>query len=204
MTIRQFHKHLPAVFFVISICFSGLAHANSASKMVQNFQATLLDVMKSADQTPLKQRYDQLAPKVAATFHLPLMTQIATGRYWQNATVSEKSAAVGGFRRMSVATLATLFDGYSGESFAVTGEGPGPSKTTIVATKLTKSDESQIEIAYVARQFGGQWRLIDVVVDGGISELKVRRSEYHLILKKRGMAGLIELLNNKADELMSQ
>ena len=105
---------------------------------------------------------------------------------------------------MSIATLATLFDGYNGEVFETVGERIGPSKTTIVLTNLVKKDKSKINIAYVARQFGGKWQLIDVVVDNGISELKVRRSEYALILRKSGMIGLIKLLNDKAIDLMSR
>ena len=48
------------------------------------------------------------------------------------------------------------------------------------------------------------WRVIDVIVDNGISELKVRRSEYNLILKQSGVPGLITLLHNKADELVAE
>ena len=135
---------------------------------------------------------------------MPLMTQIATGRYWEDATMDEKNAAVSAFRRMSVATLATLFDGYGGEVFSVAGEQPGPSNTTIVTTLLKKTDDSHVDIAYVARQFSGKWRLIDVIVDNGISELKVRRSEYNMTLKESGLVGLVKLLTNRANDLISR
>ena len=78
------------------------------------------------------------------------------------------------------------------------------SKATIILTKLVRSDKSKVDLAYVARQFAGKWQLIDVVVDSGISELKVRRSEYSMVLKNSGMPGLTKLLNEKADDLMSR
>ncbi len=204
MNIRPNRIFIASTLIVICMGQAGVVRADSASAIVERFQATLLTVMKSAEQTSVNQRYNRLAPRVRATFHVPLMTQIATGRYWSGATPEEKSAAVAAFHRMSVATLATLFDGYSGEVFSVSGERPGPSKTTVVITKLTKTDNSHVDIAYVARQFDGTWRLIDVVVDNGISELKVRRSEYNQVLKKQGMTGLIKLLNEKANALMTQ
>lgn len=204
MIIRCYRPVLAAVFVAIFAFSANFARADSASDLVKGFQATLLDVMKSAKKLSVRQRYEKLAPEVTNTFHVPLMTQIATGRHWGQATAGEKAAVVRAFRRMSIATLATLFDGYGGEVFSVTGEQPGPSKTTVVITKLTKTDNSHVDIAYVARQFSGQWRLIDVVVDNGISELKVRRSEYSQVLKKSGLPGLIKLLNSKADDLMSQ
>ena len=97
---------------------------------------------------------------------MPLMAQIVTGGYWNKAHASEKAAATEAFKRINIATLATLFDGYDGELFKINGEYPGPSKTMIVATDLIKADKSKVSIAYVARKFNGAWRLIDVVVDG--------------------------------------
>ena len=195
-----------AFLFTISVFVANSfpAQAESASTVVERFQESLLQVMQSASDSSVQQRYDKLAHSVSNTFHVPLMTQIATGRHWSTAQPSEKAAVVAAFQRMSIATLATLFDGYNGEVFETVGERIGPSKTTIVLTNLVKKDKSKINIAYVARQFGGKWQLIDVVVDNGISELKVRRSEYALILRKSGMIGLIKLLNDKAIDLMSR
>ena len=192
---------LIALFILVQ---PGPARADSASAVVQEFQATLIEVMKGAEKSSVRQRFDQLSPAVEKAFHIPLMTQIAVGQSWAQAPREQKSAVAAAFRRMSVATLATLFDGYNNERFDLDKEKPGPSKTTIVMTTLVKSDDSTVDIAYVARRIQDRWRLIDVIVDSGISELKVRRSEYRLILKKSGLSGLIELLNGKADELMSQ
>ncbi|MEK9723666.1 MAG: ABC transporter substrate-binding protein [Rhodospirillaceae bacterium] len=203
MLLRTVRICFVAVAVVFWAALPALAGADSASTLVKGFQGTLLEVMKSAETSDVRQRFARLAPQVDRTFHVPLMVQIATSDHWNSATAAEKADVVKAFRRMSVATLATLFDGYNGEVFAVAGERPGPSKTTIVKTVLTKSDKSTVDIAYVARPFGGEWRLIDVVVDNGISELKVRRSEYRSVLNKSGLPGLIALLNGKADELMS-
>lgn len=180
------------------------AESPGPSALVKAFQDQLIEVMKVAEKLPVMERYQRLAPTVDNTFHLPLMAQISAGNYWNDAPRDQREALAQSFRRMSIATLATLFDGYSGETFAVDNERPGPSQTTLVMTSLTKSDNSKIKIAYVARQFRIGWRLIDVIVDSGISELKVRRSEYNQMLKKQGVPALIKLLNSKADELISQ
>ena len=105
---------------------------------------------------------------------------------------------------MSISRLATLFDGYSGEVFELIGEKPVQQKTTLVMTKLIKADKSTVGIAYVTRFYEEGWRIIDVILDNGISEIKVLRSEYHQILKNKGIPGLISVLNGKADELVSQ
>lgn len=180
------------------------AAAETPSKVVEKFQANLLQVMKDAEKLSVRQRYERLAPTVETSFHLPLMVQIATANHWQDASPSQRVQLVSAFRRMSVTTLATLFDSYDGESFQVLAEKPGPQHTQLVLTKFTKSDKSTVNIAYVARKFDDGWRMIDVIVDNGISELKVRRSEYSSVLKSDGIPGLVALLNSKADELISK
>jgi len=183
---------------------TGEAFAASPGEIVERFQATLLEVMKEAKTLGVQQRYSRLKPSVEKSFHIPLMIQIASGDYWKKATSNERLELIAAFQRMSISTLATLFDGYSGEVFKLVGEKPGPQNTTLVLTKLIKSDKSTVDIAYVTRPFKDGWRIIDVVLDNGISELIVRRSEYRNILKNNGIPGLVRLLNGKADELASQ
>lgn len=177
---------------------------SSASDHVATFQSGLVSVMKDAKSLGVNGRFDRLEPLVKSTFHLSLMAGLSAGQYWNSATNAQRDRLVAAFTRMSIATLATLFDGYSGEEFVVTGERPGPQDITFVDTVLkVPNRDSDVSISYVARQFEGEWRLIDVIVDGGISELKVRISEYHQTLKTGGVDALIKLLQMKASDLLS-
>ncbi len=176
----------------------------TATALVVRFQNELLAVMKEAGALGVKGRYKRLAPLIDDTFYLPLMAQIVTTPYWDKADKAERTRLVAAFHRMSASTLATLFDGWSGQIFKVSGEAPGPQKTTIVKTKLVNTDGSSVDLAYVAKKIHGVWFLIDVVVDNGISELNTRRSEYLMLLKTKGVNGLIDALNTKADRLIGQ
>lgn len=196
-----------ALFAAIFVIMGGIAtsvHAESASEHAAQFQAGLLSTMKVAEQLDIAARYKKLEPVIKESFHLSLMAGLSAGQHWQTATNEQRERLVEGFSRMSIATLATLFDGYSGETFSVTGERSGPQGITFVDTTLkSPSRDSDVVISYVARKFGNDWRLIDVIVDGGISELKVRISEYRQTLNTGGIEALISLLNKKADDLLS-
>ena len=198
--------NIKLLFLITFIFISPVVEAAemTSSEVVARFQASLLEVMKEAKTLSVQQRYNRLRPSVEKSFHLPLMIQIAISNHWKDSTTSERRQLVNAFRRMSISILATLFDGYSGETFKLVEEKPGPLNTTLVVTKLVKSDQSTVEISYVTIQFKNEWRIIDIILDRGISELMVRRSEYRLILKNRGVAGLISVLNGKADELVSR
>ena len=176
---------------------------DSPQMMVMEFQNSLIAVMKEAKTLGVRGRYERLNPIVERSFHVPLMTQMAAAGAWPEASNEKRVEMVRAFRRMNISTLATLFDGYKGETFKIVGEREGPQNTRIVETQIVKTNNATNDIAYIARKISSRWYLIDVVVDRGISEISVRRSEYARILKDQGIDGLIAVLNGKADELLS-
>jgi ABC-type transporter MlaC component len=48
---------------------------------------------------------------------------------------------------------------------------------------------------------GNSWLISDIYLDGAISEVAIRHSEFAAILKSQGIDGLIAALNRKADSL---
>jgi len=51
------------------------------------------------------------------------------------------------------------------------------------------------------RRNGNAWLISDIYLDGAISEVATRRSEFAAILRADGVDGLIAALNRKADML---
>lgn len=179
------------------------AFAGPPSEVVETFHRSLLDVMKSAGTTKVQGRYEQLESPIGSTFNLPFMIQIASGAKWRDATDEEKKKLVDAFRRVSVGTYAQRFDGFSGERFETVGEQDGPSGSKLVQTRIVRPNKEAVPITYVMRRFGDEWRIVDVIVSNGISELAVRRSEYNGILNSGGPGELVTKLNQKADAILA-
>jgi phospholipid transport system substrate-binding protein len=182
------------------------AHAvgTTPSDIVRGFQTHLIDVMKKADTLDARGRIKKLSGPVDSAFRLQSIGRIAIGSFWNTASDSQRQRFTDAFRAMSLSTLATYFSGYSGERFEISGEQPGPQNTQVVFTHIIKSNKSKTAIDYVMLEFKEGWRIIDVILDKGISELSVRRSEYNLVLREQGLEGLIKLLENKSNELRAQ
>ena len=174
------------------------------ARVVTAFHDTLLGVMKNAEALGVKGRYEKLAQRIEQSFHLALMAQVSVGSHWRKATKAQTDKLVAAFSHLSISTYASQFDGYSGQSFETQGEKPGPQKTVLVKTQIIDPGSDPVDITYVTREIKGQWRIIDVLLDTGISELAVRRSEYRRILKTGGIDGLIRTLNAKADQLLNE
>lgn len=180
------------------------AQEDPARTVIQRFQQSLLAVMKEAKSLGVTGRYQRLQPRIEEAFHLPLMIRIATGSFWKKADKEQRSRLVAAFKRLSISTYANRFDGYSGQVFEIVGQRPGPQKTVLVKTRIVSPGDSPARLTYVVKEFKGQWRIVDILLDNDISELAVRRSEYRRLLKKKGVDGLIATLNDKAAGLVEE
>ncbi len=174
------------------------------ARVVTAFHESLLGVMKDAKALGVKGRYEKLAPRIERSFHLALMAQIGAGSHWRKATKAQTDKLVAAFSRLSISTYASQFDGWSGQSFETQGQKPGPQKTVLVKTRIIGPGSDPVDLTYITREIKGRWRIIDVLLDTGISELAVRRSEYSRILRTGGIDGLVRALNAKADQLLNE
>ncbi len=179
----------------------GSAQANTPRGVVEDFHAQLIAVMKEGPALGHAGRARRLEPVVTRAFHLPVMIQVATGAHWRQATPAQHEALAAAFTRFSVATYAKNFKKFAGEKFETLDERPGPQNTTLVDTRLVESDGHKVEITYVMKKGTDAWKVVDVIVDKGISELALRRSEFSRELRDAGVDSLVATLNRKASEL---
>jgi len=175
----------------------------SPQATVEAFHDALIEVMKQAESLSVKERYAKLEPAVTSAFNFPVMIRIIAGSRWKKNSAEDQAALTKAFERVSVGTYAFRFKGYSGQKFETLGIEPGPKGTTMVKTHISSPDDTPTKLHYIMRQFDKDWRIIDVLLDGGISELAVRASEYRSLLRSGGAEGLAAALNKKADQLVS-
>jgi phospholipid transport system substrate-binding protein len=179
------------------------ASGDPAATRVDTLYAALLDTMKQAKQLGLKGRYDKLAPVLRKTYDLPLMSRIAVGQHWDSMSAAERESVIDAFARMTAATYANRFDGFSGERFEVLQTADRPNGDKIVMTRIVPSDGKPVQLNYLVRNIGGEWKIIDVYLNGTISELASRRAEFGSILKSGGPNALVSALTKQGDKLLT-
>jgi len=174
--------------------------AADAKSTIDSFDASLLDVMKNADKLGYKGRYDKLTPVIEKTYDLPLMARISVGPQWTTLTPDQQAKVTDAFKNLSIATYASRFDGFGGESFQITGEAP-TGTDDVVDTKMIRPHDDPVELNYRLRKNGDDWKIIDVFLSGTISQLANYRSEFSATLRAKGADGLVQLINDKVAAL---
>ena len=177
-----------------------MAIGNDGADTVRGLYATLLTAMREGRTLGPRGRYVLIEPVIRRSFDIPLMTRLAVGPDWAALSEAQRQQVSQAFERYVAAVYAERFDSYSGEQLQVVGEQPSAGGT-IITSRIVKSDGQPVSINYLMRNNGGTWQIADVYLDGTISELATRRSEFAAILRTGGISGLIQALNTKADAL---
>ena len=174
--------------------------ASNGSDTVRSLYDTLLTTMQNGPALGPRGRYARMEPVVRRVFDMEYMTRLAVGPEWAKLNDVQRQQVQQAFQRYITAIYAERFDSYSGERLQVTGERPSNSGT-IITSQIVKSNGEPVNLSYLMRNNGGVWQIADVYLDGTISELATRRSEFASILRSGGINGLIQTLNAKADTL---
>ena len=172
-----------------------------AVAVIQRFYAQLLAEMQQAKRLTFDQRYTILAPAIAQTFDLPLMTRIAVGPGWAQLSADQQQRIFAAFTRYTISNYASRFDDYGGERFEVSPTAAANVNGVIVNSKLIKSTGEPITLNYLMRQEDGGWKVLDVYLSGTVSELATRRSEFVAVLQRSGADGLVRLIEQKSAAL---
>lgn len=176
------------------------AQADPAAAQIEAFDGQLIDVMKEAKSLGMTGRYHKLEPVVARTFDIPTMIRFAVGPTWSSMTPAQQASLTEAFDKLTVASFAHNFSGFSGEHFQVNPNvvTRGPDK--VVQTQLIQPHDQPVSIAYRMRQSGGAWRIIDVYYNGAISQLTTRRADFQGPLQKGGASALVAHLDALVDK----
>ena len=194
-----------AVAFAAGLALSALSYPVHAAPAgggdtVQGLYDALHSTMKNGRILGQSGRFTQLAPVIRRTFDIASMVRLSVGSSWAGLSEAQRQQVSESFGRYISAIYADRFDSYDGQKLEVTGEQPAPSGV-MVKSQIIKANGEPVKVDYMMRRNGESWLISDIYLDGAISEVATRRSEFATILKNDGIDGLIAALNRKADIL---
>jgi len=167
---------------------------------VQGLYDALLGAMKNGRTLGQSGRFMQLEPVIRRSFDIAAMARLSVGSAWATLTEAQRQQVIESFGRYISAIYADRFDSYNGQKLQVTGEQPNVGGV-LVKSQIIKANGEPVKVDYLMRRNGDNWLISDVYLDGAISEVATRRSEFGAIIKNDGVDGLIAALNRKADIL---
>lgn len=180
------------------------ADAGTPRAVVESLHGVLLSCMKGECGPDFAGRYERIRTSLDETFDLPFMARMSIGKAWTKLSPDQQAAFVELSRSLSASTYADNFDSYGGQVFETLGEEPAGRGTILVKTELVQTNDDNVRFDYRLRKSGSGWRIIDVTLDGKVSEITMRRADYSAVIEREGYQKLVQAIEKKIEKHAQQ
>ena len=199
--IKRIVQTLSLVLLVFAVVLPVRAQgADPAAATIQSFYDALVASMKAGGTT--KSRYDKLKPAVEQAFDISGMTAMSVGPAWSSIAPADQKALIEAFERMTIANYARSFDSFSGEKFTVDPAVTQRGTDKFVKSTLKPASGDAIPFNYRLHETEGSWKIVDIYLNGNISQLAQKRSDFGATLQASGPQGLAKKINALADQAL--
>ncbi|MBL8539802.1 MAG: ABC transporter substrate-binding protein [Betaproteobacteria bacterium] len=192
-------RFLNFLLVLLLIAAGKTAIAQSAEPQRQSadkLNATLIEVMRDAKRLGYEGRYRKLAPVVKEALQFDVIAKSVLGKYWNSLAPGERDAFVAKLTDLSIATYASQFNAYDGQSFRYDGIESARADRSIVRYTLLVPKGEPVKFDYIVSPDGTRWRIVNIIADG-ISDLALKRAQYTSIMEREGFASLMAKLSQK-------
>jgi phospholipid transport system substrate-binding protein len=135
--------------------------------------------------------------KILPHFDFGRMTQLAAARSWTVASPEQQKALTGEFKTLLVRTYSTALSSYRDQeiSFKPLRAAPGDTEVT-VRSVVIQPGTVPLALDYDMQRHPGGWKVYDLKIEG-VSLVTTYRETFAVIVRERGVDGLIRSLSDK-------
>ncbi|MXV43809.1 hypothetical protein GS501_01910 [Saccharibacter sp. 17.LH.SD] len=179
---------------------------SAATTPIQGLYAALQKAETDGDSAD--KRSTIIGPAVDQAFDLSAILRRSIGLRFDHLSADERSQLLAAFQRFTAAHYASTFKPGTDAVFMVspTTKKNSTGGTVVHTTIRGKADpvSDATSIDYVMSQTPQGWRIIDILLNGHISQVAVQRSDFRAIFGQSGASGLTKNLTQKADDFLHE
>jgi phospholipid transport system substrate-binding protein len=195
-------RTLCALLLIVCSGFAGVSARAAAdpggfiSELVRNALVSLGDHQLSPEARDTKFR-----AIMEQNFDVPRISRFVLGRYWNEASAQDRERFQKLFQDYIVRAYAARFSQYTAgaeQQFKVTSARPENDTTSIVMSEILREKGPPIRVDWRVRNDGGQFKIVDVDVEG-VSMVLAQREEFASVIQRNGgnVAGLNRTLEQR-------
>jgi phospholipid transport system substrate-binding protein len=171
------------------------AEAPAPRQVIEQTVDQVLVILRDSSQTSA-QRRERLEKIAEQRFDFRTMTKLVLARSWRRLSTRQKDDFVAEFTRYLANDYGSRLERYHQESVQVTGDEPQPRGDVVVKTRIVGGDNDGALVDYRLREDDGEWRIIDVVIEG-VSLVANFRDQFREVMSRDGPEKVLEKLRAK-------
>lgn len=151
------------------------------------------EALYSSDNSKLIAMVEQ---RLLPRFNFNVMTQLAVGRPWTQASNEQKAALQNEFRTLLVRTYSNVLFSKRNETTTIKSTNTTAQGDVNIDMEVSNTAGEPVKLALRMRADKGDWKVIDVTV-GGVSLIVSYRTSFTSEISKSGIDGLVASLAEK-------
>lgn len=170
------------------------APATSARDVVDAASKRVLEVLNSGASD--NEKLDRLEKIGDELFDLDTVSRLVLAKNWKRLNAQQQAEFEREFRQLIISTYGRRIDDYGNQSVKILGERAEPRGDATVSTKVVGGKDKDYQVDYRLRPRDGQWRFIDITVEG-VSIVASYRSQFQELMSQSGPDGMIAKIKEK-------
>lgn len=184
-----------ALVAVLSLAGSVDAAEQTPSQVIDAVASQVLETLrdKSLDSEQRRTRVEDIVYRYV---DFETLSRLVMARNWRKLSESEQEEFKVEFKKHLSATYGENIDNYRNEKVEILSERKEKRGDVTVKSKIVRSGSEPILVDYRLRQNDGEWKVIDLVIEG-VSLVANFRSQFQEIISDGGTERLLKLLREK-------
>ncbi len=170
---------------------------NPAAQHIEKLGQEVLAVLRDPSISK-SQRTAHFSGLIARDLDIPVIGRFVLGKHWRKASMQQRKAYLSVFKRYVIGTYSSRLGGAKLKEFKVIGIRNVGTLDILVKTRLSKLDNGFILADWRMRERKGQYKILDLYVEGVSMSMTLRQEFSAIIQGKNGIDGLIAMLNSRA------
>lgn len=133
-------------------------------------------------------------------FDLPAIGRFVLGSHWDQASGVQRRLFLQLYEDLIVNSYAQRFRDYSGQGFRITDAQEVNPDIQVVSSTVVTPTGGTVPVDWTMRRTDFDYQVVDVAVEG-ISLGRTQQDEYGSVVERRGIDGLLEVLEQRVAEL---
>ena len=191
--LSNFFCNIFLVCFTISIFVCFHSETKSEDKVLESINELHTSLTKISNKSINKDNLALIDDVVKNSYDLEKMGKMIIGVHWKQINTATKHEFIDVFKRYISVNYFRRFNKINKLNFKYQKVQVIGDQFRLAGVILT-ADSEKVKIDYLLGFKNKQWKIFDVLLDGSISEIATKKSDFKKIINDKGVTGLIKNL----------
>lgn len=186
------------IIFLLSLfSYCGVFAGESPTVVVKEGVTEVVAMVKDTSLDQIARR-DRMRTSIASRFDFNTMSRSILAQNWKKASDQQRSRFIVLLRTLLEDTYMAAIESYTSEQINF-GNEKIKGKRAVVNVSILLTSGAEAPLLFKLRDKNGEWIVYDVVIEG-VSLVSTFRSNFGSIVKREGVDGLLDRLEQKMEQ----